>query len=220
MRSLLAFAAAATFAAALPAAAGGAPTGDCHCFQDRTWDRAAPASADPYVLATTRSSLLSAAFGVGKGTLVRTVMGGTPADDLWIAYGSGARAGRDAEALLAAKQRKGSWKGALAGAKGLGPAFEAALASGAADAALSAIVIDDVLLGRLRANAEDVALLRAAGAKSEEVVLAAVLSVRLGTPAMPILARVRTGKATWGSTLHDAGLAPQDMDAVVRGLVR
>jgi hypothetical protein len=213
-------AAVAAAAVARPAAVRAAPTVDCHCFQDRTWDPTAPASADPYVLATTRSSLLSAAFGVGKGVLVRTVMGGTPPDDLWIAYWAGARAGRDAAALLAAKERRGSWRLALGGARGLAPAFEAALASGAPDAALSAIAVDDVLLGRLHANAEDVALLRAAGARSEEVVLAAVLSVRLRTPAMPILARVRTGKATWGSTLHDAGLAPHDMDAVVRGLVR
>ncbi len=217
MRSLIL---AATLAAALPPAALAAPTVDCHCFQDRTWDPAAPASADPYVLATTRSSLLSASFGVGKGNLVRAVMGGVQADDLWIAYWAGARAGRDPDALLAAREKRRSWKAALSGAKGLGPAFDAALASGVADAALSAVAIDDVLLGRLGANAEDVALLRAAGARSEEVVLAAVLSVRLRTPAMPILARVRAGQATWGSTLRGAGLAPQDMDAVVRALVR
>jgi hypothetical protein len=218
MRSLLAIALAGL--AAVPSVSRAAPTVDCHCFQDRTWDPAAPAAADPYVLATTRSSLLSASFGVAKATLVRAVMGGTPAEDLWIAHWAAARSGRDAEALLAAKGQKGSWKAALAGAKGLGPAFDAALASGAGDAALSAIAIDDVLLGRVRANAEDVAVLRAAGARSEEVVLASVLALRLRTAAMPILARVKTGQASWGSTLHDAGLAPKDMDAVVRGLVR
>ncbi len=211
---------AAFLVAALPALVHAAPTVGCHCFQDRTWDPAAPASADPYVLATTRSSLLSAAFGVGKGSLVRAVMGGTAPDDLWIAYWSGARAGRDPGALLAAKEKAGAWKRALAGAKGLGAAFEAALVSGEDRATLSAIAIDDVLLSRLGVGAEDVALLRAAGAPSEEVVLAAVLSVRLKAPAMPFLARVRAGQATWGSTLHDAGLAPQELDAVVRGLVR
>ncbi len=219
MRSL----AAATFlasAVALPAPARGAPTVECHCFEDRTWDPAQPASADPYVLATTRSSLLSASFGVGKGDIVRAVMGGTAADDLWIAHWAGARARRDPAALLAAKEKQGSWKAALAGASGLGPAFDAALASGGGDRALSAIAIDDVLLGRLHASAEDVALLRAAGASSEEVVLASVLAVRLGAPAMPMLGRVKSRTASWGSTLHDAGLAPHDMDAVVRALVR
>src|SRR5512147_3083870 len=177
MRSLLL---AAAFAAALPAAAvRAAPTVDCHCFQERAWDPTAPASADPYVLATTRSSLLAASFGVGKGNLVRAVMGGVPPDDLWIAYWAAGRTGGDPDGLLAAREKRRSWKAALAGAKGLGEAFDAALASGAPDAALSAIAIDDVLLERLHANAEDVTLLRAAGARSEEVVLAAVLSVRL-----------------------------------------
>jgi hypothetical protein len=37
---------------------------------------------------------------------------------------------------------------------------------------------------------------------------------------MPMLARVKSRAASWGSTLHDAGLAPHDMDAVVRTLVR
>ncbi len=220
MRSLVAAAPIAFALAALPAARRAAPTVECHCFKDRTWDPAEPASADPYVLATTRSSLLSAAFGVGKKDLVQAVMGGTPADDLWIAYWAGERAGRDPEALLAARQRLGSWQAALGRVSGLGFTFEGTLALGAADGRLSAIAIDDVLLGRLHANAEDVALLRAARATSEEVVLAAVLAVRLGVPAMPVLARVKSGKASWGSTLHDAGLAPHDMDAVVRSLVR
>lgn len=220
MRSLAVATACLAFAVSRPAPARAAPTVDCHCFQDRTWDPTRPASADPYVLATTRSSLLSASFGAGKGSLVRAVMSGTPADDLWVAYWAGARAGRDPAALLAVKLERGSWKAALAGAKGLGPAFDAALSSGAGETALSAIAIDDVLLGRLHANAEDLALLRAAGARSEEVVLAAVLSVRLNAPAMTMLARVRAGKASWSSTLNDVGLAPRDMDAVVRALVR
>jgi hypothetical protein len=219
MRSLVASLPIAVALAAAPAALRAAPTVDCHCFKDRAWDPARPASADPYVLATTRSSLLSAALGVGKRDLVQAVMGGTKAEDLWIAHWAGARAGLDPSALLAAKEKQGSWKAALAGATGLGRAFGDALASGAADGALAALAIDDVLLGRLEANAEDLALLRASGASSEEVVLAAVLAVRLRAPAMPMLSRVRSGKASWGSTLDDAGLAPHDMDAVVRGLV-
>jgi hypothetical protein len=220
MRSLVVAVPLAVTIAAAPAVPRAGPTVECHCFKDRTWDPGQPASADPYVLATTRSSLLSAAFGVGKKDLVQAVMGGTSADDLWIAYWAGARAGRDPSALLAGRQQLGSWQAALEGATGLGLAFDGALALGSADGKLSAIAIDDVLLGRLHANAEDVALLRAAKATSEEVVLAAVLALRLRTPAMPVLSRVRSGKATWGSTLHDAGLAPHDMDAVVRGLVR
>src|SRR5512138_3933537 len=113
--------------AVLPAAAAAAPTANCHCFRDRAFDPARPAAADPYVLATTRSSLLSAALGPGKGSLVRAVMGGTAPDDLWVAHWAAARAGGDAGALLEAKGAKGSWKAALAGAKGHGAPFEKAL---------------------------------------------------------------------------------------------
>lgn len=147
-------------------------------------------------------------------------MGGTAPDDLWIAHWAGARMGRGGDALLAAKEAKGSWRAALDGAKDLGAAFDRALASDASDGALAALAVDDVLVSRVGASGEELTLLRAAGARTEEVVLAAVLSVRLGTPAMPILARVRSGAGTWGTVLRDAGLAPQDLDGVVRGLVR
>jgi hypothetical protein len=220
MRSLLLLLAAAALVVSLPAFARAEPTVTCHCFQKRTFDPADPASADPYILATTRSSLLSAAFGAGKGGLVRAVMSGTAPDDLWIAHWAGARVGRGAPGLLEEKGAKGSWKAALAGAKGLGAPFEKALAAGKPDGALAALAVDDVLLARLGASAEDVAALRASGARSEEVVLAAVLAVHGRTAAMPILARVRAGSATWGTALRDAGLAPADMDAAVRRLVR
>jgi hypothetical protein len=219
MRSLL-LAVAALSAAAVPAQGRAAPTAACHCFKDRTFDPAAPGSADPYILATTRSSVLSAALGPPKAELVKTVMTGTPADDLWIAHWAAARTGQGGDALLASKERAGSWSAALAGSKGLGEPFERALADGAPDTALAALAMDDVLVRRVAASEEEVALLRAARARSEEVVLAAVLSVRMGTPAMPLLARVRSGAATWGTVLRDAGLTPKDMDAVVRTLVR
>lgn len=202
-----------------PTLATAAPTVTCHCFRNRSYDPAEPAAADPYVLATTRSSLLSAAFGVDKGSLVRAVMGGTAPDDLWIAHWAAARAGGDGAALLEAKGKAGTWKAALGGSRGLGAEFERALAGGAEDAALSALAVDDVLVARLGADPEDVRILRAATARSEEVVIAAVLSIHRGTPAMPLLARVRTGGASWGSLLAEMGLAPGDLDAVVRAAV-
>jgi hypothetical protein len=206
--------------AAAPAVARAAPTAACHCFRDRSFEPERPAAADPYILATTRSSLLSAALGPAKASLVQAVMGGTPADDLWVAHWAGARTGRGGGALLSAKEAKGSWRAALAGAKDLGASFERALASAAPDAALAALAVDDVLVSRVGVSADELALLRAAGARTEEVVLAAVLAARTETLAMPILARVRSGAGTWGSVLRDAGLTPRDMDGVVRALVR
>src|SRR5512145_1111442 len=107
---------AALAACALPAAASAVPTVTCHCFKDRSFDPSDPPAADPYILAATRSSLLSAAFGVAKAGLVRAVMSGTAPEDLWIAHWSAARTGRAAEWLLDAHAETASWRAALAGA--------------------------------------------------------------------------------------------------------
>jgi hypothetical protein len=201
-------------------AAGQGVAGGCHCFRERTYDPARPAAADPYILATSRSSLLSAAFAVPKAELVQGAMSGTPPEDMWIARWAGARAGRDAGALLEARGAKGSWKAALAGAPGLGGPFGAALARGAADAELAALAVDDVLAARFRADPAAVQALRAAGATSEEVVVATILAARLGTPTVPLLKAVQAGKTTWGALLADAALPPKEIDAFVRARVR
>ena len=53
------------------ASARAAPATACHCFTSRTFDPQQPAAADPYILATARSSVLSAAFSVPKAALAR-----------------------------------------------------------------------------------------------------------------------------------------------------
>jgi hypothetical protein len=104
-----------------PVLALGEPTAGCHCFRDRTYEPDRPAAADPYVLATARSSLLSAAFGVPKADLIRAVMGGAAPEDLWVAHAAAAWSGGTASELLEAREAKGSWPAALSGAKGLPP---------------------------------------------------------------------------------------------------
>lgn len=208
-------------AAATPAAARAEPAAACHCFQDRTWEPDRPGAADGYALATARSSLLSAAFGVPKRALVAAVMGGTPAEDLWIARWAGARLGRDPDQLLSARRALGSWRQAIgAGAAALPPAFAGPLRAGADPVALCGVAVDDVLVSRLGLGSGAVAALRAGGATSEQVVLAAVLQLHLRAPAGPLLAEVRAGRSTWGQVLHDAGLEPKGLDGVVRALVR
>jgi hypothetical protein len=197
-----------------------APTVACHCFKNRSFDPADPPAADPYILASARSSLLSATFGVPKATLVRTVMTGRAPEDLWIAYWTGARTGRDAAALLAGASEAGSWRAALAGARGLPPAFEALLARGVHPSALAAFAVDDVVAWRLGAGVSTVGALRDAGATSEQVVLAVFLAPRLKRPAFEILARFRAGTATWGALLNEAGLAPEGLEAAMRAAVK
>lgn len=203
-----------------PTSARPESTTGCHCFQDRTFEPARPGAADAYILATTRSSLLSAAFGVPKAELVRSVMTGTTPEDLWIAHYAAARTKRPAKELLAARAAKGTWGAALAGAGSLGEPFDAALARGASASELASIAVDDVLVQRARARPAALRAIRSAGATTEETVVATVLSARLGAPVLPLVAEVKGGRATWGGVLDAAGIEPKQLDGLVRAMVR
>lgn len=202
----------------VPGPARAAPATACHCFTNRTFDPKAPSAADPYVLATARSSLLSAAYAVPKADLVQAVMSGTSPDDLWIAYWAGARLSLGPGDLLAARERKGSWQGALgpAGSRGLPAEFERVRGRGGTSAELAGVAVDDVLATRLAARPADLASLRREGATSPEVILATLLAPRLRITPAEVVARFRSGKVSWGILLDEAGMKPKDIDAVVR----
>ena len=219
MRSLL-LCALLSLAAPLTARAESAV--DCHCFTDRTYDPARPASADAYILATTRSSLLSASFGVVKRALVQAVMTGADPDDLFVAHWAGARLDRRATDLLDARKAAGSWKAALDGAAPdrLGKPFSERLAADAPSAALAAIAIDDVLATRAGTPPDALRALRGLGASNGETIVAAVLGPVLKKEPAKLLAPVRARKTTWGALLDGAGIAPAGLDAVVRARVR
>lgn len=223
MRPLAPAILAALFALLAPAGprAGESAT-SCHCFTNRTFDPARPAAADPYILATARSSVLSAAFAVPKATLVQDVMSGSDPDDLWVAFWAGARTGRDAAGLLAAKGRTGSWKGVLDGSSAarLPAGFRSALDRSAAARELAPFAVDDVLTTRLAARPADLASLRAVGATSPEVILATLLAPRLRVPPGEVLARFRSGTVSWGMLLDEAGLKPKEIDPAVRKAIR
>ncbi len=212
-----AFFASLVLAAALPAAAAAAgPAGACHCYRDRSFDPERPAAADPYILATSRSSLLSAALGPSKRELVQSAMSGTSPDDLWIAHWAAARSGGDASALLDAKGAGRPWKAVLASAAGLGKTFQEALSRGASDAELAALAADDVLTSRAGVERETVIALRTAGASTGEVILSVVLARRLDTSPATVLASAKARSATWGAVLQALGIAPKEIDGLVR----
>ena len=107
---------------------------NCHCFQDRKFDPAAPAKTDDFLLATARNALAAAAFGSPKGDVVRARMGGASDADLWIAYRAAQSAAPVASApapFLEARAKAPSWKAALASLhfdpKQLGAPFAEAL---------------------------------------------------------------------------------------------
>jgi hypothetical protein len=190
----------------------------CHCYRERTYDPLRPDAADGYIVATARSSLLSAAFGPSKRELVQAVMTGTSPDDLFVAHWAAAQLHRDAGTLLETRSAKGSWKAALAGASGLDARFGEALARGASDGDLAAAAIDETLAARLHVDRSALAAVRAGGAATGDVLLAGILAARLRTTPATVLAPIRAGKATWGSALNALGLAPHDLDGVVREL--
>jgi len=153
---------------------------------------------------------------VDKRSLVSAVMTGTAAEDLWVAHFAGLQASRPAAALLALREERGAWKGALAGLSGFDAPFAAALAAGAGAPALAGLAVDGVLVTRLGAAPASLQALRTAGASSEERILATVLALQLKAPTAPLVAKVRAGRATWGQVLRDAGLSPKDLDGLIR----
>ncbi len=74
---------------------------NCHCFQNRTYDHQDRAAADPYFLASSQSSFLSAIYNVEKRALVMAKMSGANNDYLWILYDLAARTGLPAKQIAA-----------------------------------------------------------------------------------------------------------------------
>ena len=122
----------------------------CHCFKERTFKPAQPASADPYILATARNSLLAAASGIDKGTVVRQRMTGATETDLWLSRYLSTQINRSADQLLSARDRSSSWPAAFDAIDletgTLGTIFQEARKAGEADGMARALA--DPVLGR------------------------------------------------------------------------
>ncbi len=197
-----------------PPAAQAASTVTCHCFRDRSYDPDRPAAADAYILATSRNSLLAAAFGVSKGTIVRALMTGTPPEDLWIAHALAARTGLNARDLLDARRRSPSWARAVA-SLGLDPVRLDPDLSRAVQTGRAAPVVDRVLEQRLGIPGGRLRRLRAQGAPDGAAVAASLLYRITGQDPAAVFDEVVSGRATWGQKFQQAGLAPTDIDDAI-----
>ena len=182
----------------------------CHCFKERAFVASQPASADPYILATTRNSLLAAAAGIDKGTVVRQRMTGATETDLWLSnYLSTRVDNRSAEQFLDALDKASSWAAAL-DAVGLdsgklGTAFQTARK--AADADGMARSLADPVLGRTFTVAEpSLAQMRDAGAHIAETALSLYLAGQLNQTPENIFSEVKEGKKTWGVLFNSLGI--------------
>ena len=190
----------------------------CHCFRDRSFDAANPSAVDPYLLASTQNSLLSAVFGISKKDVVRAKMTGADGDQLWVSQYLAGRVGHSADELLKARSRDGSWSGAL---HTLGDELPPALRNvPQGDSSLAAAVVDAVLILRLGSKPPTLQHLRAAGASNAEVIAAVYLGLRAGRDPKELLGLVRSGATSWGSVLDATGLSPDQIEEDLVGRLR
>ncbi|HEY5996076.1 MAG TPA: hypothetical protein VIU29_03605 [Candidatus Deferrimicrobiaceae bacterium] len=207
-----------------PAVASAIPAISCHCFQDRSYDPAQPAAADPYLLASAQNSLFAAVFAIDKKTIVMKKQKGASGDDLWVAYWLAARSGGDPESLLDERKGKGSWHKVAAPKaipeSALGARVAAALKGDASDERLGQAVVDEVML-RFRFHGEpELAALRKAGAGNQEAILAGLLASRVHQPASQLYRDVKSGQSSWGGLLRQAGVEPSAIESATAMMVR
>lgn len=191
----------------------------CHCFKQREYQPDRPASADPYILATARNSLLAAASHNKKGDVVRARMTGATERDLWFSLFLALRTGTPTSTLKEARSRSGSWAAALDSlalpTEGLGPTFEAARKRGDEEG-MSVALADLALAGGFDVDGKILRKLRSAGAGNAETVLCLLLAERGKRPPETILEDVITRRQTWGSLLHSAGIAPGSVGELIQ----
>jgi hypothetical protein len=196
----------------------------CHCFKERTFKPAQPASADPYILATARNSLLAAASGLDKGAVVRQRMTGATETDLWLSGYLSTLIDISADQLLNTRDRNSSWSAALDAidldTTGiLGSAFHDARKAGNADGMARALA--DPILGRaFNAGEPTLGRLRGMGANIAESALSLYLAARLKRTPESLLAEVGKGNQTWGSLFNSLGIKIDTVGDVIGEAVR
>ncbi len=200
------------------------PAISCHCFQDRSFDPQRAAAADPYFLATTQNSLLAANFGIDKKDVVRAKMAGTSGSELWVAHYLAAQTGRPAGELQAAKADRSTWPEALT-ALGIDPLTlvgrpAVALRQGVAEDEAARIIVEDVLVQRIGADQGELAKMGSGGASLQETILAVFISRQTDGTAMTYFEAVRSKNHTWGSLLDGLQIAPRDIEARVRRILK
>jgi hypothetical protein len=181
----------------------------CHCFKERTFKSSHPASADPYILATTRNSLIAATSGIDKRTVVRQRMRGATETDLWLSAYLSTLNDYTAQQLLNARDEAASWAGALdhlnLDTEVLGKAFNDARTEDDPDSMARALA--EPVIGRaFGVRDPDLAKLRENGANIAETALSLYLAAGADRTSTDIFSSVRNGTQTWGSQLHTQGI--------------
>lgn len=195
----------------------------CHCFKEREFKPSQPASADPYILATTRNSLVAAASGIDKGAVVRLRMKGVDETELWLSYYLSNRVNRSADQLLDARDQAASWAAALDSVKldtsKLGTAFNDARK--AADAEGMARALADPVMGKVfEAGEPALGRLKVGGANIAESALSLYLAGRMKKSPEAIYTDVKDGKKTWGELLYGQGIKIDTIGDIIAETVK
>jgi len=192
----------------------------CHCFQDREYNPDQPGAADEYILATSRNSFLSALYGMPKKSIVKARMGGTPAEDLWLAGYLAQQTGQTVAELLAMRQASAGWNELLASLPGfpesIDPEVVAPVLARQPVSAIVSALIDLEVKRHLRQSAATVAALRSAGASDQQLILVAFLARQTGSPAVDIIRQRRKKAIPWDIHLDSLGISPRQIDPLLR----
>jgi len=176
---------------------------NCHCFQNRTYDHKDRAAADPYFLASSQSSFVSAIYGVEKRALVMAKMSGANNDYLWILYDLAKRTGQSSKQIAAIHKQEKNWTQTFEklgqSPQSLGQDY---CDSGNEPQQLANLIVDDHLIGFFGATKSDIQNWRNKGLNRKEIILGNILD---GTP-VDLYNQVNSQMKSWGQLLDEQGL--------------
>lgn len=185
----------------------------CHCFQNRTYNHQDRTAADPYFLASSQSSLLSAIYNVEKRSLVMAKMSGSTNDYLWILHDLAQKTGQPANQIADIQNHEKNWENTFQRlgqtSDSLGQMYWKLSAN---PQQLADYIVDDHLVKIFKISREDIQQWRNQGMNRKEIILGNILE---GPPA-ELYNQVNSGMKSWSQLLEEQGLA--DGKAVTKKL--
>lgn len=176
---------------------------NCHCFQNRTYDHTDRAAADPYFLASSQSSFLSAIYNVEKRALVMAKMSGANNNYLWILYDLSQRTEQPAKHIATIQKQEKNWTVTFEKLgqtpESLGQAY---WTLGSKPAQLANLIVDDHLIRFFAVTKTDIQNWRDKGLNRKEIILGNILD---GAP-VDLYNQVNSKMKSWGQLLDEQGL--------------
>jgi hypothetical protein len=190
------------FLSFLSSQAAAESTVNCHCFTDRSYDHQNPGKVVPYLLATTQNSFLAVAYNANKFNLVRALMNGVPAEQLWNLQYFSSRTGQSVSSLMKLHGMKGDWSAALSEVSVSFDLFSDDLQNALKtknDKLIAAAIVDKSILQFLQGDVKELNRVRAAGADNREAILSFFLAKRIEVSAAQIFQSVKDKTTDWGT---------------------